>query len=218
MDSFLKQYCSPEWQEFVEFHKIVKEFEEDDLIFNEGDPVNGLYIVNAGKVKVYTTETDGKENIIRLAADGEVVGHRGFGGDWVYPVSAKTYEKTITTFIPLNVFNTVAKANAEFTYHLMMFFAEELRYSEQKMMQIPVKNRIAKAILMNYNVFGADPKDIAKISYTISRKDYASKVNTPYETVIRVLSDLNKEKIIKLDGKSIRILNFDGLTQLSQSI
>ena len=218
MDSFLKQYCSPEWQEFVEFHKIVKEFEEDDLIFNEGDPVNGLYIVNAGKVKVYTTETDGKENIIRLAADGEVVGHRGFGGDWVYPVSAKTYEKTITTFIPLNVFNTVAKANAEFTYHLMMFFAEELRYSEQKMMQIPVKNRIAKAILMNYNVFGADPKDIAKISYTISRKDYASKVNTTYETVIRVLSDLNKEKIIKLDGKSIRILNFDGLTQLSQSV
>jgi CRP/FNR family transcriptional regulator len=100
----------------------------------------------------------------------------------------------------------------------MMFFAEELRYSEQKMMQIPVKNRIAKAILMNYNVFGADPKDIAKISYTISRKDYASKVNTTYETVIRVLSDLNKEKIIKLDGKSIRILNFAGLTQLSQSV
>lgn len=218
MDSFLKQYCSPEWQEFVEFHKIVKEFDEDDLIFNEGDPVNGLYIVNVGKVKVYTTEVDGKENIIRLAADGEVVGHRGFGGNWVYPVSAKTYEKTITTFIPLNVFNTVAKANAEFTYHLMMFFAEELRVSEQKMMQVPVKNRIAKAILMNYNIFGADQKDNAKISYTISRKDYASKVNTTYETVIRVLSDLNKEKIIELDGKSIRILNFDGLTQLSQTI
>lgn len=217
MDSFLKQYCSPEWQEFVGFHKIVKEFDEDSLIFNEGEPVNGLYIINTGKVKVYTTETDGKENIVRLAADGEVVGHRGFGGDWVYPVSAKTYEKTITTFIPLNVFNTVAKANAEFTYHLMMFFAEELRNSEQKMMQVPVKNRIAKAILMNYNVFGADPKDTAKISYTISRKDYASKVNTTYETVIRVLSDLNKEKIIELDGKSIRILNFDGLSRLSKS-
>lgn len=218
MDSFLKQYCSPEWQEFVEFHKIIKEFDEDTLIFNEGDHVNGLYIINTGKVKVFTTETDGKESIVRLAADSEVVGHRGFGGDWVYPVSAKTYEKTITTFIPLNVFNTVAKANAEFTYHLMMFFAEELRCSEQKTMQVPVKNRIAKAILMNYNVFGAHPKDITKISYTISRKDYASKVNTTYETVIRVLSELNKEKIIELEGKSIRILNFNELTKLSTSV
>lgn len=218
MDSFLKQYCSPEWQEFVEFHKIMTEFKADTLIFKEGDAVSGLYIINSGKVKVYTTEADGKENIIRLAADGEVVGHRGFGGNWVYPVSAKTYENTTTTFIPLNVFNTVAKANAEFTYHLMMFFAEELRCSEQKMMQIPVKNRIAKAILMNYNVFGANPKDTAKISYTISRKDFASKVNTTYETVIRVLSELNKEKIIELDGKSIRILNFNKLTELSTSV
>lgn len=218
MDSLLKQYCSPEWQEFVGFHKIVKEFDAEALIFNEGEPVKGLYIINSGKVKVYTTEADEKENIVRLAADGEIIGHRGFGGDWIYPVSAKTYEKTTTTFIPLNVFNTVAKANAEFTYHLMMFFAEELRCSEQKMMQVPVKNRIAKAILMNYNVFGTNPKDTSKISYTISRKDYASKVNTTYETVIRVLSDLNKEKIIELEGKSIRILNFNKLTELSTSV
>lgn len=218
MNSFLKQYCTPEWQEFVEFYKTIKEFNEDTLIFKEGEPVNGLYIINKGKVKVFTTEADGKENIIRLAADGELVGHRGFGGNWVYPVSAKTYEKTITTFIPLNIFNTVAKANTEFTYHLMMFFAEELRYSEQKMMQIPVKNRIAKAILMNYTVFGANSKDTTKISYTISRKDYASIVNTTYETVIRVLSELNKENIIELQGKAIRITNFEALSRLSKFI
>lgn len=217
MDSFLKQYCSPEWQEFVEFHKSMVEFKADTLIFQEGDPVKGLFIINTGKVKVYSTEADGKENILRLAADGEVVGHRGFGGDWRYPVSAKTYEKTVATFIPLNIFNTVAKANAEFSYHLMMFFAEELRFSEQKNMHVPVKNRIAKAILMNYDVFGADAKDTAKISYTISRKDYASKVNTTYETVIRVLSELNKEKLIELQGKSIRITNLESLTNLSNS-
>ena len=216
MDSFLKQYCSPEWQEFVEFHKVLMEFNENSLIFNEGDVVTGLYIVNKGKVKVFCTEEDGKENIIRLAADGEILGHRGFGGDWTYPVSAKTYEKTIVTFIPLNIFNIVAKANAEFSYQIMMFFANELRISEEKIIQVPVKNRIAKAILMNYNVFGADSKDALKISYTISRKDYASKVNTTYETVIRVLSELNKEKIVELEGKSIRILNFEELRNLSK--
>lgn len=218
MDSFLKQYCSPEWQEFVDFHKQTLFFNKNEIILKEGDPVNGFLIINKGKVKVYSTNSEGKEMIIRLAADGYIIGHRGFGGDWTYPVSAKAYEKTIITYIPLTIFNQVARANAEFTYQLMMFFAEELRQSEEKNNLIPVKNRVAKAILINYAVFGSDLNDSAKLCYTISRKDFANKANTTYETVIRVLAELNKEKIIQLQAKSIRILDFDKLKKLSNSI
>lgn len=215
MDSFLKQYCTKEWQQFVDFHKLNFEFESNSYIFKEGEPVKGLYIINNGKAKVFSTSSDGKETLIRLASDGSVIGHRGFGGDWTYPVSAYTYTKTKVTFIPLDIFKTLAKANTEFTYQLMMFFAEELRQSEEKNTIIPVKNKIAKAILMNYTVFGADSKDPSKLSYTISRKDYASKVNTTYETVIRVLSEFNKEKIIELQAKSIRIINLQKLSELA---
>lgn len=218
MDSFLKKYCSKEWQEFVDFHKETMEFKANELIIKEGNPVNGFLIINKGKAKVYSTNSEGKETIIRLAADGYIIGHRGFGGDWKYPISAKAYEKTTVTNIPLSVFNQVAKANTEFTYQLMMFFAEELRQSEEKSNLIPVKIRIAKAILINYSVFGSDPKDSLKLSYTISRKDYASNANTTYETVIRVLGDLSKEKIIELQGKSIRILDIQRLKNLSESI
>lgn len=218
MDSFLKKYCSKEWQEFVDFHKETLGFKANEIIFKEGNTVNGLYIINTGKVKVYSTSSDGKEMIIRLAADGYIIGHRGFGGAWTYPVSAKTYEKTTVTFIPLTIFNQVAKANAEFTYQLMMFFAEELRQSEEKDSLTPAKNRIAKTILTNYEVFGPDSTDALKISYTISRKDYASQSNTTYETVIRVLSELNKEKIIELQSKSIRILDLDKLKKMVTSV
>lgn len=217
MDSFLKQYCSPEWQAFVDFHKETFEFKANEIILKEGDSVNGFLIINKGKAKVYSTNSEGKEMIIRLAADGYIIGHRGFGGDWTYPVSAKAYEKTIITYIPLTIFNQVARANAEFTYQLMMFFAEELRQSEEKNNLIPVKNRVAKAILINYSVFGSDPKDSLKLSYTISRKDFASKANTTYETVIRVLGELNKENIIQLQSKSIRIIDLQKLKEISES-
>lgn len=216
MDSFLKQHCTKDWQQFIDFHKSIITFEANSLIFSEGDEVKGLYVVNEGKVKVYSTEADGKENIIRLASDGKIIGHRGFGGNWKYPVSAKSYVKTTMSFIPLDVFNTIAKTNTEFTYQLMMFYAEELRLSEERNTLVPVKNRIAKAILQNFEAFGADTKDPLKLSYTISRKDYASKVNTTYETVIRVLSELNKDKVIELQGKSIKILNLEELNLLSK--
>jgi CRP/FNR family transcriptional regulator len=215
MDSFLKQYCSAEWREFINFHKVQKVVDANSYVFKENERTEGLYIINKGKVKVVSKDLDGKETLIRLAADGDILGHRGFGGNWTYPISAITYEKSEITFIPLNVFNVVAKSNIEFTYHLMMFFAEELRKSEEKIMQVPVKNRVARAILTNYKVFGAEKNDSTKLSYTISRKDYASKAGTTYETVIRVLSDLNKEKIIAVEGKSIRILNLDLLNKLA---
>ncbi|MBV6484025.1 MAG: Transcriptional activator protein Anr [Flavobacteriales bacterium] len=215
MDSFLKQHCSKEWQQFVDFHKIIFEFEANSYIFKEGEPVKGLFIVNNGKVKIFSTAEDKKEIIIRLAADGSVIGHRGFGGDWNYPVSAFSYTKTKVTFIPIDIFNILARANTEFTYQLMMFFAEELRHSEEKNNLVPVKNKIAQAILMNFNVFGPDAKDPLKLSFTISRKDYAAIVNTTYETVIRVLSELNKEKVIELEAKSIRISDYKKLVSIA---
>lgn len=215
MDSFLKKYCTKEWQEFVDFHKQTLFFNENEIIFREGEKVQGLYIVSDGKVKIYSINPDKKETIIRLASDGHIIGHRGFGGDWIYPVSAKTYQKTTVIFIPLTIFNAVAKANVEFTYQLMMFFAEELKQSERKNELIPVKNRTAQAILMNYSIFGKDEKDDLKLSYTISRKDYASLVNTTYESIIRVLSDFNKEQVIEIQGKEIRINNLNKLNQIA---
>jgi CRP/FNR family transcriptional regulator len=215
MDSFLKQYCSNEWQEFVNFHKKQITAKKDTYIFKEGEVTEGLYIVNKGKVKVVAADLEGKEALIRLAANGDILGHRGFGGNWTYPISAITYEETELTFIPIKIFNVLAKSNTEFTYQLMMFFAEELRRSEEKIMQLPVRNRVAKAVLMNYKAFGFDEQDQNKLSYTLSRKDYASKARTTYETVIRVLSDLNKDNIINIKGKSIVIPNLDLLKEIA---
>jgi len=215
MESFLKQYCSKEWQEFVSFHKKQITVNANDFIFKEGDPTEGLYIVNKGRVKVVSKDLEEKEVLIRLASDGDILGHRGFGGDWTYPISAITFEKTQISFIPIDVFNTLAKANTEFTYQLMMFFAEELRRSEEKILQLPVKNRVAKAIWMNQKVFGFDKDEPNKLSFTLSRKDFASKSLTTYESVIRVLSDLNKEKVIKIVGKSIYIDDLDKLKAIS---
>lgn len=217
MESFLKKYCSKEWQQFVDFHKQTLTFNANELIFREGQKVEGLFIVAEGKVKVYSTNSEKKENIIRLAADGYIIGHRGFGGDWTYPVSAKTYEKTKVIFIPFSIFDAVAKANIEFTYQLMLFFAEELKNSENKDPLTPVRNRTAQAILTNYTVFGKNKKNPFMLNYTISRKDYASFVNTTYESIIRVLSDFNKEKIIETQGKSIKLLDIEKLKEIAKA-
>ena len=216
MVSFLKQYCSPEWVEFIDAHKSEIVFKTNETIFGEGDNAKGLYILKNGKVKVVTKETDNKQRIIRLAASGDILGHRGFGGDWKYPISAITLTPTTVTFIPLKAFNVLVKTNVTFTYQLMMFFAEELRRSEEKITSAPVKTRLAKAILLNHAVFGETENEPGLLSFTLSRKDFASKSGTTYETVIRVFSELNKLEVIKIEGKNIRILDIKALEKIAK--
>jgi len=218
MKTFIQEYCTKEWQEFINFHKESLSFKKGEYIFKAGEDTTGLYIIESGKLKVTYKQYDGSERLIRLATSGDVLGHRGFGGNWTYPISALTLDNTEVSFIPVKTFNTVAKANPLFTYHLMMFFAEELRVSESKIKHYPVKNLVAQAIVGNYKAFGFESAKSKKLSYTLSRKDIASKAGTTYETVVRTLAEFNKLDIIKIDGKSIHILNMKKLEELATPV
>ena len=214
MKSFIEEHCSKEWQEFINHKKETIEVKKGNLIFHAGEETKGLYIIDSGKVKITYQQYDGHERIIRLATEGDWLGHRGFGESWKYPISAYAFEDTIVSFIPVHTFNILAKTNPQFTYYLMMFFADELRKSESHINIYPVKNLVAKALLDNYEAFGFKEKS-KELEFTLSRKDIANMAGTTYETVVRTLADLNRNEVIKIDGKSIHILNLKKLTELS---
>ncbi len=214
MIDFLKKYCSDEWCEFVSFHSQVFNYKTGETIFKIGDETKGIYYINKGKVKITTDGGNNTERVIRLVNQGDLFGHRGFGGDWKYSISAFALEKVELIFIPLTIFNQLLKANPDFSYYMMMFFAEELRESERLASQLPIRNLIASVLYNNYKVFGFEEGSETKLSYTLSRKDIASQAGTRYETVVRVLTSLNKEEVIQIDGKAIHILNLEKLNEI----
>ncbi len=215
MKTFLEKICSKEWLEFIDSRKKELEVEKGNAIFKAGDETKGLFIIESGKIKVTYKQYDGSERLIRLAKKGDVLGHRGFGGSWKYPISAYALESSKLSFIPVKTFNTIAKINPNFTYGLMMFFAEELRKSEAKIKRYPVKILVARALFDNYRAFGFE-EDSNKLCYTLSRKDIASKAGTTYETVVRSLAQFKKEKLIDFEGKAIRILDVDRLREYAR--
>lgn len=218
MNEIVKKYCTEEWAEFIAFHSDKIKVKAGEFIFKAGDDTLGLHIIEAGKVKVVINNNDNSERIIRLISTKDVLGHRGFGGDWKYSVSAIALEDSKLTFIPLKIFNYVVKANPDFGYYMMMFFAEELRESERLATNLPIRNVIASVIYNIYKVFGLEKGSDTKLSFTLSRKDIANQAGTRYETVVRVLADLNKENIIQIDGKSLHILNVEALENIRNGI
>ena len=187
------QKCEKEWIPAIEAHRKNLHFKKGELIFTEGDKVEGMYFVYSGRVKVHKKWGD-KEFIIRFAENGAILGHRGLGGDNFYPISATALEPTTVCYIDLDFFLQSLKINHEFTYDLMMFYAEELKESEKRMRNMahmPVKGRLAYALLLLKKKFGATPEGY--INITLSRQDLASYVGATYETVFRTLAELAAE-------------------------
>ncbi|WP_298474054.1 Crp/Fnr family transcriptional regulator [uncultured Maribacter sp.] len=171
----------------------------------EGAPVNGLFFILKGKVKVFRTGINGREQIVRFAKEGEIIGHRGFGTAEYYSISAIALEDTTLCYFSKNLLQEVLKKDAKFTYDLMLFYANELNKSEAKVKsisQMTVRERVIDTLLYVIRKFG---QVNGVINIFLSRKEYADYAGTTEEQVIRVLSALKKENLIIAKGKRIGI-------------
>jgi CRP-like cAMP-binding protein len=217
--SFLCNNCIKEWIPAILANKKNFKIKKGESVFKEGDAVKGIYFVNTGNVKVHKRWDDDKELIVRFARDGAILGHRGLGGNGIYPVSATALQAGIIEYVDMDFFDATLKVNNGFTYKLLQFFAEELRESERKMRNLahmPVKGRVAEALIILQNQFGLT--EAGFINIELSRQDLASFAGATYETVFRVINELVNEKLLVLSGKSISIANNDRLLELTQDI
>lgn len=207
--------CLKEWLPAIDINRQTLHVNKGEEFITEGEKVTGVYFVYEGAVKVHKKWGE-KELIVRFAKKGDIVGHRGLGNDIYYPVSATAIEPSLVCFIDIDFFISSLKVNQEFLFQLMMFFAEELKVSERKMRNLahmPVKGRVAQALLTLREKFGLTPDGF--IDLILTKQDLASYTGATYETVFRVLNEMVEENLVKLSGKSIRILDNEKLTAIT---
>lgn len=178
-------------------------------IIIEGSPIHGLYFVYSGKVKILTTGINGREQILRLAKEGEMLGQRGFSTHQYYPIGAVAIEDSIVCNFPMEVMKEMLMNLPKLSYDFIAFYAEELHRSETKVRMfahMTVREKVIDALLYINRKFG-QKKNFINVS--LSRKEIADFAGTTEEQVIRVLSALKKEDLLLLSGKKIGIPDLD---------
>jgi CRP-like cAMP-binding protein len=212
---FLCRNCLKEWLPAIETHKQNLLFKKGEIIFEEGNPVKGIYFLYKGKVKVHKRWGSEKQLILHFAKEGDIIGYRGLGNEKVYPVSASALEEVILCFIDIPFFEATLQVNHKLTYTLMQFYANELQYAEKRMgnlAHMEVKGRVAETLLMLKREFGQNSEGF--INITLTKQDLASYAGTTYETFFRMINELEKEKIVRFSGKDIAILKEPKLQEL----
>lgn len=188
-------------------------YKKGQTIFNAGAYPHGLYCVKEGKIKIFRIGDEGKEQIVRLAKAGDILGYRALLSGDKYSSGAEVIEESKICFIPQKTFLSLIEGNGMLSMKLMKLLSADLKNAEHRMIDLaqkPVRERVAEALLYLRSTYGVD-EDGMTINVSLSREEIANIVGTATETTIRLLSEFKNDEVIALKGKRISILNSEQL-------
>ncbi len=196
--------------------KVSRKIKKGEVIFEEGEKLNGVYCVRGGVSKLAKLSPNGKDQIVKLASKGEVLGQRSVVAEENSNLSATAVSDMDMCFIPKEAIVSTLHKNPDFTYEVLRHMAHDLREADDvivNMSQKTVKERIAEALLYMMNNFGEDKEGY--LALVLSREDIANVVGTATESCIRILSEFKKQGLIKTSGKRMAILEARKLQDLA---
>lgn len=192
--------------------KTSLKIKKGDVIFEEGEQVNGVYCIKDGICKLSKLSENGKDQIVKMVVKGDLLGQRSLVSDEVSNLQAVALNDMEVCFIPKSEIINDLQNNPKFSFDVLKSMANDLKEADDiivNMAQKSVRQRLAETLLHMYNSFGVNPDKT--LSVLLSREDYANIVGTATESAIRVLSQFKKEGLISTIGKRIKLEDLEGL-------
>lgn len=200
--SLFHSFCDHE-VESLDDDKTCSFYKKNQPLFVEGSYARGVYCINDGKVKVFSIGENGKEQIIHIAKEGDVVGFKSMFSEEPYSLSATTLEESNICFIKKEDFLSYLNLKPELLQSVLKELSKELGERAQfikNMAQKSVRERLAMILLILDDIYKDQP-------INLTRDDLANYVGTATETIIRLLKDFKEENLIDIHVRKIEIIN-----------
>ena len=211
----------PDALQAFESIKYVTAYPKGSVLFVEGQPPRGIFILCQGRARLSICAPDGKTLILQISEPGEVLGLSA-------TLSGKPYELTAETMEPCQV-NLVKRE--DFLHFLEENSAASFRVAEQlsvkynsacheiRALGLPhsAGQRLAKLLLEWSAREGEATKSALSLKLPFSHEDIAQMINTSRETVTRLLADLKRQQILQVKGRAMLIRNKAALKALAKT-
>jgi len=185
-----------------------------ELLFVEGTPASGFYLVVQGQVKIYKSNAEGKEKILHICEPGESFAEAPvFHGD-PYPASACAMKMTHLLAFPREKFAGMIARHPSLSLNMLANFAMKLRRFTLQIEDLALRDapsRIASHLLYLTKV----QKRTDHVTLSLPKGQLANLLGASPETLSRVFSRLDEEGVIRMQGKVISLLNLKELRKLA---
>jgi CRP-like cAMP-binding protein len=180
-----------------------------DVLFEQGEESDGLYIVISGIIRIYLTAGDGREATISLLEDGEMIGEIALLDGLPRSAGAAALTPTKLIFIPHRPFCDLLDASTQLSRQVMLMLCERLRAANKQVDQAifhDLRYRLLVLLRQIAVIHGRIEKDVAVVDLDVTQGMLAQMLGASREAVNKQLRALAKEGGIVMDGHQIRVM------------
>ncbi|MCI7068516.1 MAG: Crp/Fnr family transcriptional regulator [Mollicutes bacterium] len=212
--SFVEE-LNDEMREKILEKMIFSSYEKGEVLFQEGDKADCLYIIRQGNIKLATYDGEGREQIVSIFSPGDTIWVALFlkGKKDVYPYNGIFLDKAIVGKMARDDFESLIQ-DTHSALEIIALLSKKLSDANERNLILSVsdpKAKIARLFLYRLNHISGN---IVKLKL----EDIAAHVSLRPETVSRKLGELLNDKILEKVGQSsFRILNYEKLVHISQN-
>jgi len=192
----------------------VKEFGKNQFVFAEGDDGVGFYVIASGRVKIYKMSPEGKEQILHILGPGEEFAEVAVFSGAHYPANADTLSKATLFFFPKEAFIKLISSNPALAMNMLAALSLRLKQFSHMIEALSLKEvpgRLAAHLLYLSDAKGG----LDELQLDMAKVQLASLLGTIPETLSRILSKMNKQKLIHSSGSIIQIIDRQSLEDLA---
>ncbi|MBT2701510.1 Crp/Fnr family transcriptional regulator [Bacillus sp. ISL-40] len=196
---------------------IAREWKKHSHVFLQGDPLENVYFIYDGKIKIYKSDINGKEQIVAIAKKGEMFPHVGFFRKGDYPAYAEVLESSTLIAVPISKFETVLIENPELCIKVFKVLGEKIVDLQNRLEEQILNNtyeQIIKLLIRLAQKHGKEQEDgtiLLKSEFT--NKDLANMIGTTRETISRTLTKMKKDELIEVDEEGNMIVDVEILME-----
>lgn len=203
-----------------EIYKIVdvsisRKWNKGSHVFLQDEPLENVYFIDEGKVKVYKTDISGKEQIVSILKKGDMFPHVGFFRKGGYPAFAEIIENAILVVVPIDLFEKVLIDNPELCIKVFKVLGEKIVDLQERLESQILNNTYQQIIklLLRLGKEHGDKLDDGRIllKSNFTNRDLANMIGTTRETVSRTLTKLKKEHHIDTNADNDLIFDSEVL-------
>lgn len=206
-------------KELDELRTIFKEqeiqhFKKGESIYEKGKISNFFYLIKKGVVKMHRNDSQGKELITEIYRQDDFFGNPTIDAQSSYDDYATAMEETAVYTISRQEFQQILSENPALAMQLIEMLNSHLSELKEHLMEMAygsVRRKAANTILL----FAEKIEKHTLKSIRIARADLAGVAGMAQESLIRTLSDFKKEGLIEIEGRNIKIVDFEKLRKVS---
>ncbi len=201
---------------FMSTNSLNAEFKKGEIIIKQGAFSLNIVYLRTGLVKVHITGVTSKDHILKFVKAPAYIGLPTSIGDKINQFSVTAIEDSSVCFIDQDCFNDLLHANEDFSYEIIVGLCKDelqcFKYSLYRT-QKHVRGLVSEMLLY----FAREIYQSDTFICPLSRYEASDFIGTSRETVSRILSEFEKEGIIKIQGKRRTILDYGRLDSICKN-